>query len=71
MPPGRLIPTKQLWGGNPVKFIKDLDVGEIWANYSRSYVHCKLGDMHKIEFTLWNNAYLHRESMAEDAEPDN
>lgn len=39
VPPGRLIPTKQLWGGNPVSFIKDLNVAEVWANYTMSYVH--------------------------------
>ena len=44
VPPGRLIPAKQLWGGNPVEYIKDLDVGEVWANYSYSYVNVNLGD---------------------------
>ncbi len=38
IPPGRLIPAKQLWGGNPVEYIKTLDVGEVWSNYSYSYI---------------------------------
>lgn len=70
MPPGRLIPAKQLWGGNPVSFIKDLNIGEVWANYTKSYVEVSLGDAHKNEFTMWNSAYLERESSASDATPD-
>ena len=62
VPPGRLIPTKQLWGGNPVKFIKDLNVAEVWANYTKSYSVSALGDMHRNEFTMWNSAYLNRDS---------
>ena len=34
VPPGRLVPAKQLWGGNPIEYIKDLDVGEMFHNYS-------------------------------------
>ena len=70
VPPGRLIPTKQLWGGNPVKHIKDLDLGEVWANYTKSYVNSSLADATKNEFTMWNSAYLQRESTVEDVNPD-
>ena len=69
VPPGRLIPAKQLWGGNPVEYIKDLDIGESWANYSLSYVHVSLGDIHKNEFTVWPSNYLEKESSKEDVEP--
>lgn len=58
VPPGRLIPTKQLWGGNPVQFIKDLDIQETWSNYSYSYVIHYQSQAHKNEFTPWNSAYL-------------
>jgi len=70
VPPGRLIPAKQLWGGNPVSFIKDLNIGEVWANYTKSYVESSLGTAHKNEFTMWNSAYLERESTAQDVEPN-
>ena len=70
MPPGRLIPAKQLWGGNPVSFIKDLNVGEVWHNYTKSYVEVSLGDAHTNEFTLWNRAYLERNSSKEDVTPN-
>ena len=69
IPPGRLIPTKQLWGGNPVQFIKDLNLGEVWSNYTKSYIEVALGDAHKNEFTLWNSAYLNRQSSSSDASP--
>ena len=68
VPPGRLIPTKQLWGGNPCVFIKDLNVGETWSNYTLSYVNHHLAEVHKNEFTLWNAAYLDRDSSVEDLE---
>jgi|TARA_B110001450_G_C17524561_1_gene441989 hypothetical protein len=55
-----------MWGGNPVTFIKDLNIAETWSNYTYSYLNNFLGDVHKNEFTVWNGAYLHRESTAED-----
>ena len=70
VPPGRLIPAKQLWGGNPVKFIKDLNIGEVWANYTKSYVTSALAEGVKDEFTLWNSAYLERAASVEDADPE-
>lgn len=45
-------------------------MAETWANYTYSYVNHFLGDVHKNEFTMWNSAYLHRESTAEDLEID-
>lgn len=70
VPPGRLIPTKQLWGGNPVKFMKDLDIGESWANYTKSYVISALGESYKEDFTTWNSSYMDKVSTVEDAEPE-
>jgi carbonic anhydrase/acetyltransferase-like protein (isoleucine patch superfamily) len=62
VPPGRLIPSKQLWAGNPVEYVKDLDIGEVWSNYSLSYIHVALGDFHRAEFTQWSSNYLLKES---------
>ena len=31
VPPGRLIPSHQLWAGNPVKYVRDLTKAEIWT----------------------------------------
>ena len=70
VPPGRLIPTKQLWGGNPCSFIKDLNVGETWSNYTLSYVNHFLSESHKNEFTMWNSAYLQKDSFSDDLAVD-
>ena len=37
MPPGRLIPAGQLWGGNTVEYIRDLTEKELTENYAASY----------------------------------
>jgi carbonic anhydrase/acetyltransferase-like protein (isoleucine patch superfamily) len=66
VPPGRLIPSKQLWAGNPVEYVKDLDLGEVWANYSYSYVNVALADAHRNEFTQWSSNYLKKPSTQED-----
>lgn len=70
MPPGRLIPAKQMWGGNPVSFIKDLNIAETWSNYTLSYVNQFLGDVHKNEFTMWSSAYLDKEVTRDDVDID-
>ena len=59
-----------MWGGNPVKFIKDLNYGEVWSNYTKSYIVSSTGDMLKNEFTMWNSAYLQRDASATDADPE-
>ena len=45
VPPGRLIPANSLWAGNPCEYVKDLDIGEKWANYTLSYTHSHLADV--------------------------
>ena len=52
-------------------FIKDLDIGETWSNYTLSYVNHHLAEVHKNEFTVWNAAYLDRESTADDFNIEN
>lgn len=66
VPPGRLIPAKQLWGGNPVEYIKDLDIGELFTNYSLSYVHASLGQMVNDTYLTWPTGYLEKETTQED-----
>jgi len=66
VPPGRLIPAGTLWSGNPVEYVKDLDIGEKMANYTYSYFMQNKGDEHATEFTQWSSNYLLRESNEED-----
>ena len=37
VPPGRLVPAGQVWGGNPIAYVRDLDEKEITDNYTQSY----------------------------------
>lgn len=69
VPPGRLIPENTLWAGNPCEYVKDLDIGELWANYAKSYVWTGIGEETKAEFSLWPNSYLDYEANQEDVYP--
>jgi gamma-carbonic anhydrase len=68
VPPGRLIPSNQLWAGNPVEYVKDLDMSEIFTNYSLSYVHSELSTMIKDSYTTFPSNYLLKESTKEDVD---
>ena len=38
VPPGRMIPAGQIWGGSPaVKYVRDLTPEELLSNYTKSY----------------------------------
>lgn len=39
VPPGRLIPAGQVWGGNPIAFVRNLTESEQVANYAKSYTN--------------------------------
>jgi len=71
VPPGRLIPARQVWGGNPVEYIRDATDSEQFANFAQSYTHFELGRAHMDEFTPWNTSYLQKESTKEDVDLKN
>ncbi|CAI2378905.1 unnamed protein product [Moneuplotes crassus] len=70
VPPGRLIPSNQLWAGNPCEYVKELDVGELFTNYSLSYVHTALGDKVKETFTSFPSNYMMKTSTEDDIDPE-
>ena len=39
VPPGRLIPAGQVWGGNPIAYVRDLTQEEMLENYAQSYTN--------------------------------
>lgn len=39
VPPGRLIPAGQVWGGNPIAYVRDLSQEEMISNYTKSYTN--------------------------------
>ena len=47
-----------------------MNLGETWANYTKSYITSGMSEAVKNEFTLWNSSYLQRAATKEDAEPE-
>ena len=68
VPPGRLIPAGQVWGGNPVEYIRTINYAEEFANYAFTYSHADLAETHKIAYCYTPNAYLLKATTKEDIE---
>lgn len=66
VPPGRIIPAHQIWGGNPVEFVRDLKASEVFSNYANCYSIWQVVASHKETFSPTNFTYLDRESTQED-----
>ena len=66
VPPGRLIPAHQIWGGNPVQYVRDLKQGEVFSNFANAYLLWDITNSHLETFTIYNYNYLERESFKED-----
>jgi len=66
VPPGRLIPAAQVWGGNPVQYVRDAQESEIFAHYSFTYEIWALSQLYLSQFTPWSYNYLQKESTRED-----
>lgn len=62
-PPNPTHPSNptQLWGGNPVKFIRKLDDDEITANVKAAEQYHALASEHANEFAPFGAAYLDAE----------
>ncbi|GAB5036214.1 Hypothetical protein NocV09_03500330 [Nannochloropsis oceanica] len=61
VPPGRRIPAGELWGGNPVKFIRKLEDEEVVANVTAAEAYHALARTHENEFQPFGAAYLDAE----------
>jgi len=68
IPPGRLIPARQVWGGNPVEYIRDATDSEQFANFAQTYVHFDVGRNHMDEYTPWSTSYLQKESSRDEVD---
>lgn len=73
VPPGRIIPAHQIWGGNPVRFVRNIRPGEVFSNYANTYQFWQISKMHLETFTPYNYSYLEREASKEDVDlaPEN
>lgn len=68
VPPGRIIPTHQVWGGNPARYVRDMKPGEVFSNFANTYQLWEIGKEHLDTFTPYNYAYLDIENYAEDVD---
>ena len=60
---GALIPGGQLWGGNPARYVKDLDGHEIAEIRSIAEQTYGAATDHAAQSTPWGNAYVQTEAL--------
>lgn len=66
VPPGRIIPAHQVWGGNPVRYIRDLKHSEVFSNYANAFSFWNISRSHVDSMHIYNYSYLEKESYKED-----
>lgn len=73
VPPGRIIPAHQVWGGNPVRFIRNMNASEVFSIYANSYSLWEIAKEHYESYHPFNYSYLEKESFKEDLDlaPEN
>lgn len=68
VPPGRLIPARQVWGGNPVEYVRDVSESETFANYNSTYFQWQVSKSYLNEFTPYAYNYLLEDASREDVD---
>lgn len=63
LPPGRRIPSGELWGGNPAKFIRLLTLDEVAAIPKIAKAVSYVAQDHASEFLPYSTAYLEVEKL--------
>jgi carbonic anhydrase/acetyltransferase-like protein (isoleucine patch superfamily) len=67
VPPGRVVKSRQVWGGNPIKYIRKALEQEAFVSLD----YCRHSNDHGEEYTTaflpYNNAYLYRQGPVEVA----
>ena len=62
VPPGRVVPANQVWGGNPIKFVRYAKEQEKFVTLNFVEHHMKNLPAYKYQFLGYNNAYLYKPS---------
>lgn len=70
IPPSRVIPAGQLWAGNPVKFIKEVERPERAANLARINFMSRWSVAYKGDDDLPPSAYLEYEAIQKKMEEE-
>jgi hypothetical protein len=58
----------QVWGGNPVQYVRDALDSEIFANYTYTYQIYNLSQTYLSQFTPWAYNYLQKQSSKEEVD---
>lgn len=61
VPPGRRIPSKQLWAGNPAKFVRNVSDDEVDEMEKQADAYHDLAKTHSDEFLPYGTVYLDAE----------
>ena len=66
VPPGRLVPAQQVWGGNPIKYIRNAKDQEkfVTKNLATEIKHKAIE--YNYQFLPYSNAYLYKENHPSD-----
>ena len=60
VPPGRLIPAQQVWGGNPIKYVRKAKDQEKLVTKNLAQEIASNGEMYNFEFLPYKNGYLYK-----------
>ena len=63
VPPGRRIPSGQLWGGNPAAYVRDLTEDEVAGIKVGAREQATLGADHALEFLPYGTVYQEAEKL--------
>lgn len=66
VPPGRVIPAHQIWAGNPVKYVRDVEKLEVEHLNRINDALEEIKDIHMQEFNTHPSSYLQKESSYDD-----
>jgi carbonic anhydrase/acetyltransferase-like protein (isoleucine patch superfamily) len=65
VPPGRVVKERQVWGGNPIKYIRKGMEQEAFVTLDYARHHFISGEKYLSAFLPYNNAYLYRHGPTE------
>ena len=69
VPPGRIVKERQVWGGNPIKYIRKALEQEAFVSFEYCRHSNDYAEVYNNSFLPYNNAYLYRHGPSEVALP--
>lgn len=67
VPPGRVVKSRQVWGGNPIKYIRKTMEQEAFVSLDYCRQANDKGEEYTTAFLPYSNAYLYRQGPTEVA----